>query len=196
MRTAFGKIKTKLATGIGSTVAVGAAAVYSIFGAGPPPPVTQYAAGTSIEAGRWLVTPHRAWVSRQRVYGVTIRPGQQALVLEADLGNRTQQSTASYSDLLRPATIPGVKLADPVVAQVRDPQIGPLLHPGMPERVVYVWVIPGSATPPASLTVDVVAETYKPVDNLYGTPGWFNPAVVGQITLPLGQPPAGAEQAS
>ena len=196
MRIAFGKIKTRLATGIGSTVAVGAAAVYSVFGAGPPPSVTQYAAGNAIEAGRWLVTPQRAWVSRQRVYGVTLRPGQQALVLEADLSNRTQASTGVYSDLLRPATMPGITLEDPVVAQVRDPKTAPLLHPGMPERVIYVWMIPVSATPPASFTVDVVGETFKPVDNLFGTPGWFNPAVVGQVTLPFGQPPAGAEQGS
>ncbi|MBO1110346.1 hypothetical protein [Bordetella petrii] len=196
MRTAFGKIKTRLAAGVGSTVAVGAAAVYSVFGAGPPPPVAQYGAGSAIEAGRWRVTPQRAWVSHKRVYGVPIKPGQQALVLEADLSNRTRTSTGSYSDLLRLQPVPGAKPEDPVVAQVRDPQIAPLLHPGMPERVVYVWMMPGSATPPASLSVDVVAETYKPVDNLFGTPGWFNPAVIGRVTLPLGQPPAGAEQAS
>ncbi|MBO9356249.1 hypothetical protein GG851_19850 [Bordetella petrii] len=196
MRTAFGKIKTRLAAGVGSTVAVGAAAVYSVFGAGSPPSVTQYEAGSAIEAGRWLVTPQRAWISHERVYGVPIKPGQQALVLEADLSNRTRISSAVYSDLLRLQPVPGAKPDEPIVAQVRDPQIGPLLHPGMPERVVYVWTMPGSAPPPAALTVDVVAETYKPIDNLYGTPGWFNPAVIGQVTLPLGQPPAGAEQAS
>ena len=195
MRTAFGKIKTRLAAGVGSTVAVGAAAVYSVFGAGPPP-LAQYGAGSPIEAGRWLVTPQRAWVSREKVYGVPLKPGQQALVLEADLSNRTQESTGSYAKLLRLQPIPGATPEDPVIAQVRDPQIGPLLHPGMPERVVYVWKMPGSAAPPASLTVDVMAETYKPIDNLYGTPGWFNPAVVGRITLPLGQPPGSAEQAS
>src|SRR3546814_586641 len=134
MRTAFGKIKTRAAAGIGSMVAVCAAAIYSLFGAGEPVPVAQYAAGSRIEAGQWEVTPQRAWVSHQKVYGVSLKPGQQALVLEADLSNRTQASTRDYSRLLRLHPMAGAVLEAPVIAQVRDPQIGPLLHPGRSEE--------------------------------------------------------------
>jgi len=59
----------------------------------------------------------------------------------------------------------------------------PLLHPGLAERVAFVWKLPASAVLPTSLDADVIAKTYKPVDNLYGTPGWFNPRVVGRITM-------------
>ncbi|HYG43228.1 MAG TPA: hypothetical protein VEA17_09940 [Bordetella sp.] len=185
MRTAFGKMKTRLAAGIGSTVALGAATLYSIFGAGPPAPVVQYAAGSQIDAGQWQVVPRRAWVSRQKVYDVPLKPGQQALVLEVDLGNRTRMSTRDYSRLFSLHPIPGVTLEQPLVAQVRDPQLGPLLHPGLGERVAFVWRVPDTATPPQALKVDVVAKTFKPIDNLYGTPGWYNPAIVGQVMLPL-----------
>ncbi|WP_028352971.1 hypothetical protein [Bordetella petrii] len=200
MRKAFGKLKTRLATGIGSTVAVCTAALYTLLSGGPPPAVAQYQAGTPIEAGQWQVVPQRAWVSRdKKVHGVRLDDGEQALVLEADLSNRTSASTRDYSELLRLRPLPGVALEKPEVALVRDARVLPLLHPGLGERVVYVWKLPGAAAPPARLELDVIAKTFKPVDNLYGTPGWFNPKVVGQVSLPLEAPvDAGgaAEQAS
>ncbi|MCD0502695.1 hypothetical protein [Bordetella petrii] len=185
MRAAFGKAKARLATGIGSTIAVGTATVYTIMGAGASAPVAQYDAGAPIEAGQWQVAAQRAWISTEKVYGVTPRPGQKALVLEADLSNRTRVSSRDYAKLFNPHPKPGVKLEPPVVTQLRDPQIGPLMHPGLGERVAFVWMMPDTAASPATLELDVVAQTFKPIDNLYGTPGWFNPKVVGQVELPV-----------
>jgi hypothetical protein len=33
--------------------------------------------------------------------------------------------------------------------------------------------------------LSIYAKTYKPVDNLVGSPGWFNPAPVATATLTL-----------
>jgi len=184
VRVAFGKLRARLAAGIGSTIAVCAATVYGILGAAPLPAVTGYTAGSRIEAGQWLVIPRRAWVSEEKkVLGVRLQEGERALVVEADLSNRTQASTRDYAKLLKLQSVGGVSVPDPEVALVREARPQPLLHPGLAERVAFVWKLPASAVLPTSLEADVVAKTYKPVDNLYGTPGWFNPRVVGRITM-------------
>ncbi|RZS81434.1 hypothetical protein [Pigmentiphaga kullae] len=184
MRVAFGKLRARLATGIGSTIAVCAATVYGILGAAPPPAATEYTAGSQIEAGQWQVIPRRAWVSEEKkVLGVRLQEGERALVVEADLNNRTQASTRDYAKLLKLHPVGGVPAPDPEVALVREARPLPLLHPGLAERVAFVWKLPASAVLPTSLDADVIAKTYKPVDNLYGTPGWFNPRVVGRITM-------------
>lgn len=187
MRPALGKLKTKVATGVGSLVAICTATAYTIFGAGSVAPVTQYEAGAEIEAGRWQVVPHRAWISTdKRVYGVRVQPGEQALVVEVDLTNRSAASSRIYDETLKPKWPTDAKPQNPDVALLRDaPKLVPLLHPGMPERVAYVWVLPDSVALPEKLPVDVIAQTYKRMDNLYGTPLWTDPKVVGQFTLPL-----------
>jgi hypothetical protein len=38
---------------------------------------------------------------------------------------------------------------------------------------------------PPELRLSIHAKTYKPVDNLVGSPGWFNPAPVASATLSL-----------
>ncbi|OZI53134.1 hypothetical protein CAL20_19250 [Bordetella genomosp. 4] len=178
---------------MGSTVAVCTATVYTIMGAGTVAPVTQYEAGAQIDAGRWQVVPHRAWVSKaERVYGVRLQPGQQALVVEVDLNNRSASSSRAYNDTLKPKWPAGAKPENPDVALLRDSKMIPLLHPGMPERVAYVWVLSGSVSLPEKMPIEVIAKTYKPVDNLYGTPLWTNPKVIGQFTLPLDPAPAPA----
>ncbi|CAM4184243.1 hypothetical protein BOTU111921_15800 [Bordetella tumbae] len=186
MRPALGKLKTRIATGVGSTVAVCTATVYTIMGAGAVAPVTQYQAGAQIDAGRWQVVPHRAWISKaERVYGVRVQPGQQALVVEVDLNNRSASSSRAYDDTLKPKWPAGAKPENPDVALLRDGKLIPLLHPGMPERVAYVWVLSGSVALPEKMPIEVIAQTYKRVDNLYGTPLWTNPKVIGQFTLPV-----------
>ena len=186
MRPALGKLKARIATGVGSTVAVCSATVYTIMGAGAVAPVTQYQAGAQIEAGRWQVVPHLAWLSKEkRVYGVRVEPGQQALVVEVDLNNRSASSSRMYGETLKPKWPAGAKPQNPDVALLRDPKLVPLLHPGMPERVAYVWVLPDSVALPEKLPIDVIAQTYKRADNLYGTPLWTDPKVVGQFTLPV-----------
>ena len=40
------------------------------------------------------------------------------------------------------------------------------------------------------MSFGVTAEIFKPRDNLYGMPGWFNPYRLGSVTLPVADVPA------
>ena len=55
----------------------------------------------------------------------------------------------------------------------------------MPEALLMVWKCPAGVTVPPQLRVSILAKTFKPVDNLVGSPGWFNPAPVASATLPV-----------
>jgi hypothetical protein len=46
-------------------------------------------------------------------------------------------------------------------------------------------MLPPAAEAPAQAAFAVESKTYKPIDNLYGAPGWFNPAIIGRVELPV-----------
>ncbi|MBN9216812.1 MAG: hypothetical protein J0I79_02550 [Mesorhizobium sp.] len=187
--TARSKIQTWITAGAGTIAALFVAGVMGAFGALPAHAPPQLPPGAAIDAGRWRVQPVRAYVSHAKVYGVLLKPGQKALVLEADMTNRTAQSDKAYFDVFEPE---GLTLADrqPMIALTRDSTLTPELHPGMTERMAYVWALAGDAAVPSSLGFGVTSEIFKPRDNLYGMPGWFNPYRLGTVTLPVADMPA------
>ena len=73
----------------------------------------------------------------------------------------------------------------PYIVLTRDETLSPELHPGMTERMAYIWELPEGGAPPASLGLTVIRKIYKQRDNLYGLPGWFNPSPVGTLTIPV-----------
>ncbi len=125
------------------------------------------------------------------MYGVPIRDDQMALVLEADLMNRTQASSNDYSELFQLDPPAGAGVGKLMVVATRDPQAAPYLHPGLNERVAFIWAMPRSAALASPLVLGVQAKTFKPIDNLYGTPGWYNPRRIGRVALPLAAPVRG-----
>ncbi|TIX20314.1 hypothetical protein [Mesorhizobium sp.] len=187
-KTARSRLQTWITAGAGTIAALFVAGLMGAFGALPAHAPPQLPPGAAIEAGRWRVQPVRAYVSRAKVYGVPLKPGQKALVLEVDLTNRTAQSDKAYFNVFKPD---GLTLPDPMpmVALARDSTLTPELHPGMTERMAYVWPLAGDAAVPANLSFGVTAEIFKPRDNLYGTPGWFNPYRLGTVTLPVADLP-------
>ena len=179
--------RTSVTAGAGTIAALLVAGLLGAFVALPKPAVPDLPADQPIEAGQWWVTPVRAYRVAGDVYGVPLRPGQQAVVLEADLINRTAQSTKDYFDAIGLVDRIGQDGGKPSVALTRDSILSPDLHPAMPERMAYVWALPSEAKLPDRLSFAVSAKTYKPRDNLYGAPGWFNPHEVGTFTLALGE---------
>jgi len=188
-RTARSKVQTWITAGAGTIAALFVASLMGAFGALPAHAPPQLPLDTAIDAGRWRVQPVRAYISHARVYGVLMKPGQKALVLEADMTNRTAQSDKAYFNVFKPD---GLALPDPMpmIALTRDATLTPELHPGMTERMAYVWPLADDATVPASLSFGVTAEIFKSRDNLYGMPGWFNPYRLGSVTLPIADVPA------
>ncbi|CAN7430505.1 hypothetical protein [Mesorhizobium sp. LjRoot246] len=187
-KTARSRLQTWITAGAGTIAALFVAGLMGAFGALPAHAPPQLPPDAAIDAGRWRVQPVRAYVSRAKVYGVPLKPGQKALVLEADLTNRTAQSDKAYFNVFKPD---GLALPDPMpmVVLTRDSTLTPELHPGMTERMAYVWPLARDAAVPANLSFGITAETFKPRDNLYGTPGWFNPYRLGTVALPVADLP-------
>lgn len=172
--------------GIGSLLAAASVAMYGAYGKLNRASEPVYGADASIQTGQWQVVPRRAWTaSNAKVYGVPLKPGATALVVEADLTNRTAESSADYLGLLRWNAPLGAAAGKPMVVGLRDTQQMPYLQPGLPERMAFVWMLPQAVAAPARTALAVQSKMYKPVDNLYGAPGWFNPANVGRIELPI-----------
>lgn len=195
-KTARSKIQSRITAGAGTIAALFVAGVMGAFGALPAHGPPQLPPDAVIDAGRWRLQPVRAYVSHAGVHGVPLKPGQKALVLEVDMTNRTAQSDKGYFNVFTPD---GIVLPDssPMIVLTRDSTMTPELHPGMTERMAYVWPLAGDATVPANLAFGVTAEIFKPRDNLYGAPGWYNPYRLGTVTLPVtdlsatGQPAIG-----
>ncbi|MER8697063.1 hypothetical protein NKI77_30090 [Mesorhizobium opportunistum] len=189
LKTARSRVQTWITAGAGTIAALFVAGLMGAFGALPAHAPPQLPPDTAIDAGRWRVQPVRAYVSHARVHGVVLKPGQKALVLEADMTNRTAQSDKAYFDVFRPD---GIDLPDsrPMIALTRDATLTPELDPGMTERMAYVWPLAGDAAVPSTLAFGITAEIFKPRDNLYGTPGWYNPYRLGTVTLPVVDVPA------
>ncbi|MBZ9684352.1 hypothetical protein LB524_14005 [Mesorhizobium sp. ESP6-5] len=194
-KTARSKVQTWITAGAGTIAALFVAGLMGAFGALPAHDPPQLPPDAVIEAGRWRLQPVRAYVGHARVHGVPLKPGQKALVLEVDMTNHTAQSDKGYFNVFAPD---GVILSDPVpmIVLTRDPTMTPELHPGMTERMAYVWPLAGDAAVPASLAFGVTAEIFKPRDNLYGTPGWYNPYRLGTVTLPVADLPAAGQSQS
>ena len=172
--------------GVGSLLAAASVAIYGAYGKLNRASEPVYGADASIQTGQWQVVPRRAWTaSAPKVYGVPVKPGATALVVEADLTNRTAESSADYLGLLRWNAPLGAAAGKPMAVGLRDSQQMPYLQPGLPERMAFVWMLPPAAAAPARTALAVQSKIYKPVDNLYGAPGWFNPANVGRIELPI-----------
>jgi hypothetical protein len=186
-------LKSRIAAalaGIGTLVAAASVALYGAYGKISRGDEPVFAAGTAIQTGQWRVVPQRAWTASGKAYGVPVKPGATALVLEAELTNRTAESSADYLGVFRWNAAAG----KPYVVGLRDSLQMPYLQPGLPERVAFIWTLPPSAAAPAQAAFAVASKTYKPIDNLYGAPGWFNPAVVGRVELPVAQDGAKAVQ--
>lgn len=185
MRSVFARLKTRVALTAGSAAALATAVLYGAVDALSPQPIADFAAGESIVAGQWRVMPKRAWLSPAQVYDVRMDEERWALVLEADLTNRTASSSRDYTDVFHLGTRAAGADEPPAVVLVRDGRRAPALHPGMTETVAFVWTLPVSETIPSPLEVRIQAKSWKPVDNLYGVPGWYNLRPIGRLSLPV-----------
>lgn len=193
LESARSRLKAWIIAGIGTAAAIGVAGVMGAFGARHEP-LPVLAPASPIETGQWLLRPLKAYVTEEKnVYGVPLKAGGKALVFEVEMTNRTAKSTKDYFDVLQASQAAIDPATKPFIALTRDSTMSPELHPGMPERMAYIWQLSDVATPPAKLDLTVIRKTYKERDNLYGLPGWFNPAPLGTLTIPVGAGPGTAD---
>jgi hypothetical protein len=143
------------------------------------------ASGTAIEAGQWRVKPVRARLATEHPLPYPPVKSDSYLLLEIEFTNLTQRSSSDYGFVVHLDQPELKQLGEPSFVLVRDMTLPDRLHPDMPEALLLVWPWAAGVAVPPELRFSIYAKTYKPVDNLVGSPGWFNPAPVARATLSL-----------
>lgn len=179
------KATTWLAAGIGSFAALGVAFALGAFEAADRQELPQITAGQSLDAGKWLMTPLKAWVTDQKIYGVTPKEGEKALVFEVELMNRTTESDGGYSNTFQLPPEFAAKAKSAMIYLARDESSFPDLQPGMPEKMAYIWTVPADVVPKDAIELAIEAWNFKLRNNLTGTPGWWSKRIAGTVKLPL-----------
>ncbi len=185
LRAGFSRqsLKAKLLTGIGGFAAAAISLGVSVYHLRNPEPIAIKAPGETIEAGRWLVTTGAAAPAGTLPDGRPVKQGRRAVVLDLTLANRSERTTNIVAGLLKLTNVANAE--GPDFYLVRDRERLMALQPRLPERLQAVWTLPADTPLPDRLELTVAGATFKPKDNLYGAPGWFNPRDVARVSLPL-----------
>ncbi|WP_454857335.1 hypothetical protein [Rhizobium binxianense] len=171
--------------GLGSGLAalvVGAMAILNTHPKGIP----DLDPGRPFETGQWHVVPLAAYATSEEVHHYPLND-RSALVLEAQVTNRTGETSSDYQTLFQPDFPLDPRDMRPTVVLIRDftGMTVSGLHPGLSERVAFVWMLPQGAQTPPSIRVVVNTKHYKAMDNLKGLPGWFNQEPLGKLTMAI-----------
>ncbi|NLS18580.1 hypothetical protein HGP16_18650 [Rhizobium sp. P40RR-XXII] len=183
-------LQTRIVAGIGGVLAGVLSLGLSIYETRTGTEVSHVAAGASIDSGQWKVTLNSANLAAQTPDGLRTSNGKKALTIDLMLENLTAESSNLYRDTIKLDNIPNAPM--PQFYLVRDREQLWDLQPMMPETVQAVWELPATQALPKVLKVTVVGTTYKPKDNLYAAPGWFNPTNIARVDLPVVTAPEGA----
>ncbi|MGN8023589.1 hypothetical protein ACTJJ7_23035 [Phyllobacterium sp. 22229] len=185
VRNLSSKARAWITAGLGTFAALAVAVALGVFEAQPQAAVGQILPGQPFDAGKWRIRPLKAWVTDQKIYGLTPKPDQKALVLEVELMNRTARSDKGYYGTVHLPPAIEAKAEKPMIYLARDDALMPSLQPGLAEKMAYVWLMPAAAAPEGRIDFSIEAEKFKPRDNLYGMPGWFNAYTAAKASLAL-----------
>jgi hypothetical protein len=162
-----------------------------VLGASLPPAVLAapalptVRAGTAIDAGQWRVKLLRAWLSSEHPLRRPVARSSAYLLVEVEFTNLMERSSRDFGFVVRVAQPAQTQLGEPSFVLVRDRDLPDRLHPNMPEALLLVWPWPADVPAPPELRLSITAKTFKAADNLVGSPGWFNPAVIATATLSM-----------
>lgn len=173
----------RLLAGAGGLVAAALSLGYSLYEARNGGEIMTVSPETVVNAGRWNVTLHSGSIAMQTPDGLKLQDGGKALVVDLTLENLSAESSNLYAEALKLDNI--ASPPRPYFYLTRDKALLGDLQPMMPENVKAVWQMPADQPLPEALIVSIVGSRYKPKDNLYAAPGWFDPAEVAKATLPL-----------
>jgi hypothetical protein len=166
-------VTSRLTIGIGGLLALGLTTGQSLLEAFEPPVLPVLAAGAPLDTGRWRIRLHEARQSRE------------ALALELDITNLSSQTDNSFARILSlDPPIEGLQ-PNPTFWLMRDKAMLMALQPGLGERVRVVWRLSPGARAPEQLRLVISGETFKPRDNLFAAPGWFNRKPIAAAVLPV-----------
>lgn len=179
----------RLTAGIGGLIAAVASTGVAIYHARTAPGTPAIELGRPVEAGRWLVTLRAARAADRTPDGRKPQNGAFAVMVDADLLNRSGESTNIFGQVFRLVDAPKGVDPKPTLYLRRDGQMASALQPRLPEAVVVAWSYPDGASRPAEVRIAITGDRFKPKDNLYAAPGWFNPQVVGEARVTVAAQP-------
>jgi hypothetical protein len=143
------------------------------------------APGTAVDAGQWRVKLLSARVSPEHPLPYPAKRSAAYLLLEIEFTNLMERSSRDLSFVVHVDQPELPKLGEPSFVAVRDMALTDRLHPDMPETLLLVWPWPAEVPVPPELRLSIHAKTFKKADNLVGSPGWFNPAAIATVALPV-----------
>jgi hypothetical protein len=174
-----------LTAGIGSFAALAVAIALGAFEAMPQQQDPQFTPNETVDAGQWRIKPLAARITSEKAFGVTPKEGQKAIVFEAEMTNLTARSSKDYYGVFHFPSAIDAQAEKPMIYLARDMALLPDLHPGMTEKLAYVWLVPANAAPTGAVEFLVTAKAYKPRDNLTGSSGWYNARTAGTVRFPV-----------
>lgn len=162
----------------------------------PPPELPVVAVGERNEGQPWTVTVARAVLAADLA---PVLPQEEGyfLAVVADVEITAPESRGDVSDILCVRNVegfarehddssicPGGVLADDV-RLIRDPaNRAAALHPGLPERVAFLWELAAHAPPPAEVQVEIIGKTYRE-STLTGSMEWLDEAPRARLLVPV-----------
>lgn len=158
------------------------------FAAAKPKPLPALDAGKAVDTGQWRIVVHGATLSATRPDGRPASKGHASLAIDAELTNRTRESSNDIASVLRVALPAVTPKTLPLLLLARDRTIVGALHPAMTERVHLCWEVPLGTAIPDRLPVVVMSKVYKVRDNLVGGAGWFDAKPLAEVRLPVALP--------
>ncbi|KOF17346.1 hypothetical protein AC244_17575 [Ensifer adhaerens] len=183
------RLPAMLVTGIGGMVAAAVSFATAVYEAANPAPVELVKKDEPIDTGRWLVTINNASMAAVPPTGTKPVDAKRFLTVDLELDNRSAATSNAFMRLISIEMLPSIKLPEPVYYLARDKWIASAINPGMPEKVIAVWEWPEGSPSPKALRFSVAKQIYKPRDNLYGAPGWFEDGKAAIVEMAVsGQP--------
>jgi len=179
-------VSSKLTIGIGGLLALAITSGQSLLEALEPPTLPVLAVGASLDAGRWRIALHEASLTTQsRPDGPPAPDGTQFLALDLDIVNRSSETDNTFARIFIVDPPIDALQPNPIFWLMRDKAILSALQPGLRERVRVTWRLAPGAKVPERLRLVVNGETFKPRDNLFAAPGWFNRKPIAAASLPV-----------
>ncbi|MEK1890419.1 MAG: hypothetical protein AAAB35_23225 [Phyllobacterium sp.] len=173
-----------LTAGLGTVAALAVAIILGAFEATPDQQYPQYPNNETVDAGQWRIKPLSARITSKRAFGVSPKDGQRGVIFEAELTNLTARSSKDYYGVFHLPSLIDAQAEKPMIYMERDASLLPDLHPGMTEKMAYIWLVPANTAPSDTVELLVTAKTYKARDNLTGSPGWYNDHTAGIVRIP------------
>jgi hypothetical protein len=170
--------------GIAGALVAASGLVGGLDGVSPPPKEPTIEVGTALPAGPWTVT-----VTGARLLGDSPplkleHPGDHWVVVLATVEITADKSHNDIADIirLREGTLAGTRPDH--IYLVRDTKPVQYLHPGLPERVAFIWELAAGATVPTALEVLVYGETWR-IDSLTDRFEWLDLEPHARLTVPV-----------